>query len=239
MTLIACSIFMNNSMFCIAGEYHQPVSDTNQDKRSGENIGWKFINNSWYFYDENGFIQTGWICSDSNVWYYLSDSGEMLVNTVTPDGYTVDENGAWVPDAKTYLGINFSKDDIAYIDFYNIPIPIAAKMKHIVLKDDIALIYNAINNCIIDKDKKYNALTGGAYYLEFVKQDGTTTVLNIGSTYVSYMSQYFMLKDFLMTEELWETLEYEEIAISQEALVAWQLQYYGNTTEDAGVINDH
>lgn len=216
MALIACSILIHNSILCIAGEYDQPVSEANQDKQSDENTGWKFINNSWYFYDKNGLIQTGWISGDSNIWYYLSDSGEMLVNTVTPDGYTVDKNGTWVPDAKTYWGINFSIDDIAYINFYNVPVPIAAKMKHIVKKDDIALIYNTINNCIVDKDKEYNALTGGVYCLEFVKQDGTTVTLDIGSTCVRYMSQYFMLKDSFMAEELWENLKYEEISISQE-----------------------
>ena len=28
--------------------------------------------------------------------YYYDDNGTMLTNTTTPDGYTVDSNGAWV-----------------------------------------------------------------------------------------------------------------------------------------------
>lgn len=29
-------------------------------------------------------------------WYYVDASGELLVNTKTPDGYYVNENGEWV-----------------------------------------------------------------------------------------------------------------------------------------------
>ena len=38
---------------------------------------------------------TGWV-QWNNVWYYCCDSGEMLTNTRTPDGYYVDGNGAWI-----------------------------------------------------------------------------------------------------------------------------------------------
>lgn len=40
-----------------------------------------------------------WIDTDSNgvsECYYFTDNGELLTNTTTPDGYTVNENGAWV-----------------------------------------------------------------------------------------------------------------------------------------------
>ena len=79
----------------------------------------------WYFFDENGYILTGWLqyrnqqyylnpVSDGtkgrmvtgwqqidNVWYYFDktegeNKGSMLKNTVTPDGYKVGLNGAWV-----------------------------------------------------------------------------------------------------------------------------------------------
>ena len=44
--------------------------------REGQMIyGWRFI---------NGY------------WYYFSSDGSMLVNTITPDGYLVDENGRWI-----------------------------------------------------------------------------------------------------------------------------------------------
>lgn len=56
---------------------------------------WKLINGKWYYFDKVGYMKTGWILSN-NVWYYLNKDGSMAVNCTTPDGYTVDENGAWI-----------------------------------------------------------------------------------------------------------------------------------------------
>ena len=39
-------------------------------------------------------MATGWV-KDSGKWYYLASSGNMLRNTYTPDGYYVDDSGAW------------------------------------------------------------------------------------------------------------------------------------------------
>lgn len=57
-------------------------------------IGWKLINNKWYYMDNNGIMQRGWVKTNDN-WYYLLNNGEMAENTVTPDGYKVDKNGKW------------------------------------------------------------------------------------------------------------------------------------------------
>lgn len=76
--------------------------------------GWSQVNGVWYFMDQSGAMKTDWILTDGkwyfmnldgcmavgwiNVhdkWYYLSQTGECLMNTVTPDGYQVDENGVW------------------------------------------------------------------------------------------------------------------------------------------------
>lgn len=57
-------------------------------------IGWKLINNKWYFMNNDGVMQKGWVQSNSN-WYYLYDNGEMASNTITPDGYKVDQSGKW------------------------------------------------------------------------------------------------------------------------------------------------
>lgn len=63
----------------------------------------------YYFQEEvngsEGRMMTGWVqvkdADGSMKWYYfnpVSDGtrGKMLVNTTTPDGYRVDENGVWV-----------------------------------------------------------------------------------------------------------------------------------------------
>ena len=57
-------------------------------------LGWKLINNKWYFMNNNGIMQRGWVQTNGN-WYYLLNNGEMAVSTVTPDGYKVDQNGKW------------------------------------------------------------------------------------------------------------------------------------------------
>ena len=81
----------------------------------------------WYHFDERGYMQTGWFTDvDGHVyylhpigdgtrgrmytgwnqiegkWYYfnpVSDGtrGALFVNGQTPDGYTVDANGIWIP----------------------------------------------------------------------------------------------------------------------------------------------
>lgn len=34
--------------------------------------------------------------TSGDTWYYFNESGEMLKNTVTPDGYVLDESGRWI-----------------------------------------------------------------------------------------------------------------------------------------------
>ena len=55
---------------------------------------WRYIDNVWYFFDQTGYMKTGWI-SWNGAWYYCDASGAMLTNTYTPDGYYVDGNGVW------------------------------------------------------------------------------------------------------------------------------------------------
>lgn len=53
---------------------------------------WRYIGDRWYFFNEAGYMRTGWI-SWNGSWYYCDSSGAMLTSTTTPDGYYVDENG--------------------------------------------------------------------------------------------------------------------------------------------------
>lgn len=56
--------------------------------------GWKQVDGSWYFLKADGAMATGWQ-EVNGKWYYLYSNGSMASSTVI-DGYTVDENGAWV-----------------------------------------------------------------------------------------------------------------------------------------------
>ena len=57
--------------------------------------GWKYVGSHWYYLNGSGAMQTGWKYVGSH-WYYLNGSGALLVNTTTPDGYTVNGNGELV-----------------------------------------------------------------------------------------------------------------------------------------------
>ncbi|MBP3926204.1 MAG: hypothetical protein J6D13_03345, partial [Clostridium sp.] len=48
-----------------------------------------------YYFDEVGYMKTGWILWNSK-WYYCGSDGAMLANTTTPDGYYVGSDGAWI-----------------------------------------------------------------------------------------------------------------------------------------------
>ena len=77
---------------------------------------WQYIDGSWYSFDADGYARkVTWL--KDGYWYYLKDSckmsksewlwidgecycfnmhGELYVGTTTPDGYKVDDSGAWI-----------------------------------------------------------------------------------------------------------------------------------------------
>lgn len=56
---------------------------------------WACSGDKWYYFGADGYMVTGWIQWEGK-WYYLGPEGDMQTNTLTPDGYIVDENGARV-----------------------------------------------------------------------------------------------------------------------------------------------
>lgn len=66
------------------------------DANNGDmKVGWLNWNQKWFYLNEAGDMATGWQLIGSK-WYYLTEDGACLINTVTPDGYSVDENGVWI-----------------------------------------------------------------------------------------------------------------------------------------------
>ena len=57
--------------------------------------GWQFVNGIWYYLNSNGKMAVGWK-QVAGKWYYLRSWGGMLSDGTTPDGYRVDASGAWV-----------------------------------------------------------------------------------------------------------------------------------------------
>ena len=59
--------------------------------------GWKLLNGKWYYLNPvSGDMAEGWKLVNGKWYYLVPSSGECLMNTTTPDGYKVDENGAWI-----------------------------------------------------------------------------------------------------------------------------------------------
>lgn len=61
----------------------------------------------WYYYGADGAMKTGWI-QVSGKYYYLYEDGHCAMGEVTPDGYRVDESGAWYEVKKDILGVTFT-----------------------------------------------------------------------------------------------------------------------------------
>ena len=82
---------------------------------------WLEIDGQWYYFNMQGVMATGWLKDGGNYfylnpatgsmvtgwqqidgkWYYFNErsdgfKGMMYADTITPDGYEVDGNGAWV-----------------------------------------------------------------------------------------------------------------------------------------------
>ncbi len=62
-------------------------------------------NRWWYSYDQSSYAKDGWSWLDGNgdgvaECYYFDQDGWLLTSTTTPDGYQVNEDGAWVVDGK-------------------------------------------------------------------------------------------------------------------------------------------
>ncbi len=84
---------------------------------------YEYIDHSWYFFNEDGYMitglyknletgyvnyfypngamaeQAGWIGLSDGSWIYV-EGKNCITDTVTPDGYPMDENGIWKPGSK-------------------------------------------------------------------------------------------------------------------------------------------
>ncbi len=63
---------------------------------------WQYDGKGWWYDNQDGTYEAhGWSWINGNndgvaECYYFDDNGYLLVNTVTPDGYTVNADGQWV-----------------------------------------------------------------------------------------------------------------------------------------------
>ncbi|WP_124066615.1 D-alanyl-D-alanine carboxypeptidase family protein [Clostridium sp. E02] len=55
----------------------------------------QFSNNAWYYFHSNGAMAENYWVKSKEKWYYMGEDGAMLKDTVTPDGYRLNADGAW------------------------------------------------------------------------------------------------------------------------------------------------
>lgn len=65
--------------------------------------GWEQSENHWKYSSNSTYYMNGWYWIDGNndniaECYYFDVDGIMLANTITPDNYTVNADGAWTAD---------------------------------------------------------------------------------------------------------------------------------------------
>ena len=58
---------------------------------------WLYINGKWYYFQEDGYMATGWITLYNKSYYLNPSSGAMYRSERTPDGLYVNESGVYVP----------------------------------------------------------------------------------------------------------------------------------------------
>ena len=64
--------------------------------------GWYKDGNYWRYIQKNGYyMANSWYQDTDGKYYYFNMGAVMAVNTTTPDGYYVDENGVWDGNAST------------------------------------------------------------------------------------------------------------------------------------------
>ena len=85
-----------------------PVADSGWYKQNGkwryrENgkdvVGWKKVQNVWYYMNADGYMKTGWL-EDKGKWYYLKTNGAMATGWLLDKGewYYLNSSGAMLED---------------------------------------------------------------------------------------------------------------------------------------------
>ena len=65
---------------------------------------WKQDDMGFWYQNEDGTYITGWYQDINGKWYYFDEqTGYMLSDTTTPDGYIVNENGEWIEGMENTL----------------------------------------------------------------------------------------------------------------------------------------
>ena len=95
--VISAAISLLSNIAVFAGQWTSDNIGHRYQNDDGSYIASNWINHNgqWYYLNENGYMA-------ANTWignYYVGADGVMLTNTITPDGYQVGADGAWIQPA--------------------------------------------------------------------------------------------------------------------------------------------
>ncbi|MDO5517455.1 MAG: N-acetylmuramoyl-L-alanine amidase family protein [Clostridium sp.] len=109
---LAAGIIMFNPSSASAAWKHDGYGWWNTEG-SYYSIGWRNIDNNWYYFDSNGYMKTGW-AHVNGTWYYLNESGSMKTGWLNSNNswYYLDNSGAmktgWINSNGTWYYTNQS-----------------------------------------------------------------------------------------------------------------------------------
>lgn len=121
---LAVILASSMSMTSFAGQWQQDTT------------GW------WYQNDDGSYFNGGWQWIEGKC-YYFTPEGYCLINTTTPDGYTVDGSGAWIVNGAV------QKQEMDTIT-----------SKHIPTSEEIVAHLSVVTDAEIDLMNKNNILNG-------------------------------------------------------------------------------
>ena len=96
--IIAMSIMVSTVLMPISAnaEWKQDSNGWWNTEGGSWSVGWRNINNNWYYFNPStGYMQTGWI-NDNGTWYFASQDGAMKTGWINDNGtwYFTNQNGA-------------------------------------------------------------------------------------------------------------------------------------------------
>lgn len=111
------AVMLTLSAYPVSAAWRQNRSGWWYDEGNSWAVGWKCIDNSYYFFNQDGYMKTGWIYDRG--WYFLKDNGQMMSNTNCIIGdrvYSFDGTGRMV----SFLANNDEEAKIKELNFINI-----------------------------------------------------------------------------------------------------------------------
>lgn len=168
---------------------------------------WRSDAKGWWYAEDNGSYPVSQWREINGKYYYFGADGYMLASTVTPDGYQVGADGAWIPDQTNYPTATyaaFMRDKNVYMYGYwespdNGYGAIRGEVSDVVDHGE----YYELKNQVLTKMKQYNTkkeataaadaswhetayqLPNGKYYLIGVSDLIASEVVYRGSIYIN------------------------------------------------------